>query len=722
MRGGAGRPAVALAVAVWVALAPAPLHGAQARARQEPTIGVALSGGSAKGIAHIGVLRELERLGVRVDVVAGTSMGSAVGALYALGLSVDSIESVVRSADWPALMSDEVPRARRFLDQRRLDERAIIAVPLDGARLTLPSGAIVGSNFVRLFEGVTWGGATERSFAALPRPFVAVATDLETGEAVPLRRGVLSEALRASTSVPGAFEPVTLQGRLLVDGALSRNLPAEDARRLGADIVICSDVSDPLETAEDLASLVDVLLQLASISMLDATREQRALCDVLILPEVEGISSLEFERVGEWVERGLAATAEHEDALRAIAARSPRSAVLRSDLLPDSVRIARTDVTGTDDTRAIRLVRRELSIPDDSYVGREVLEDRIRSLDATGLFRLVRYRLDRAAGGVVLTVDVEERPRDRLGLGVRYDDERRAALLFAATGHNVFGYGSVTRLDLRLGEETRVGASVARRRGVTGGVGIGVEAQWSQAPLTLAPEEGGRVGVEITSGSAFFQLAAGRGSTLGLQVGAERSTGEAAAVTADILHASVLLDHETLDRIDFPTSGGDVRGRLERGSSDVVERGRFTVAVLEARYYAPVHARVTADIGIVLGHASGGGLPAHRRFFLGGAHRSAVYGSLHPVFLGVESQARSGTQVQVARLGVRWEISGGRFLRAGVDSGGIGGVWRIPTGERLTAWGLSAGVDSPVGPLVLELSGLRDGGEPRLSVSVGREL
>ena len=223
--------------------APTPAAGRQATA--PTTIGLALSGGSAKGIAHVGVLRALERMGVRIDVVAGTSMGAVVGGMYAVGLSVASIESVMASVDWPALINDAMPRERRSLDQRRLDERAIVAVPLDGPRIALPSGAIVGSNVTRLLENVFWRVAGVRRFRDLPLPFVAVATDLETGEAVPLRDGVLSEALRASAGVPGAVEPITLGGHLLVDGAMSRNLPATDARELGADFVICSDVSEP---------------------------------------------------------------------------------------------------------------------------------------------------------------------------------------------------------------------------------------------------------------------------------------------------------------------------------------------------------------------------------------------------------------------------------------------------------------------------------------------
>jgi NTE family protein len=143
---------VAVTGFVVLGLAVSNAVGAQAPSSAPTTVGVALSGGSAKGIAHVGVIRALEQLGVRVDVVAGTSMGSVVGGLYSLGLPIDSVESIIRNADWSALIGDGVSRERRFLDQRRLDERAVLAVPLEDLRVALPSGAIVGSNVIRLLE------------------------------------------------------------------------------------------------------------------------------------------------------------------------------------------------------------------------------------------------------------------------------------------------------------------------------------------------------------------------------------------------------------------------------------------------------------------------------------------------------------------------------------------------------------------------------------------
>lgn len=683
-----------------------------------PTVGLALSGGSAKGIAHVGVIRALERLGVPIDVIAGTSMGSVVGGLYAMGLPIDSVESIIRLAEWPALIGDEVARERRFLDQRRLDERAILSVPVEALRATLPPGAIVGSNMIRLLERVTWEAGAVRDFSTLPRPFVAVASDLENGEAVPLKGGVLSEALRASIGIPAVVEPFLLGGRLLVDGALSRNLPAQDARDLGADVLICSDVSDPLDSAEDLKSLFDVFSQVTALGMLAATIEQRELCDVLIRPDVEGVSPYSFEDVSNWVLRGDTAVAPHAELLRVLVPVGRDSGVdaAASGFLSDSVLVAAVVIQGSGDPRVSGLVRDELELGVGQFVTRAEMQERLQDLDATGLFHLVRYRLDPSAAGpgMNLVVTVEEGTRDRLGVGLRYDDEYRAALLFNATLHNQLLYGSVTRFDLRVGEETRVAASLGRRRGITGRFGVGLSASWSQSELRIS-DGGTREGVDIVAAGLSLGLAATRGTALSFELTGERADFSELG-RDEFLSASLVLDHETLDRIDYPRAGADVRGRIELGAD-------FTSALVDARYYVRLLDRVTADLGGWLGYQTGNDIPRHRTFFLGGAHRSSVFALTHAPFQGLSRQEHSGRAAQVARLGLRWQVTGSGYLRGGVDVGAIREDWGFPLERPMTGWALTAGSATLIGPIELQLAKVwGERHDPQLSVSVGRRF
>ena len=302
--------------------APTPLS-ADARALR---VGVVLSGGSAKGLSHIGVLRELEQAGVPVDVITGTSMGALIGSLYAIGYSAGGLEHIATTLDWPYYFQDAPQRELVGMDRRIMGPRTLISFPISDGRISLPSGVVAGQRVSDLLARLTWPVQTERDFRRFPIPFAAVATDLATRDAVVMDSGSLAEDLRASMSLPGLFTPVEVNGRLLTDGGIVRNLPAQEARAMGADVLICSDVSSTLAAAADLQSLVDVLLQTITFQIYASTMEQRKLCDVYIRPDVEGMEGLTFDRAAEWMERGAAATRAVLPALReaGVRARVPR--------------------------------------------------------------------------------------------------------------------------------------------------------------------------------------------------------------------------------------------------------------------------------------------------------------------------------------------------------------------------------------------------------------
>lgn len=719
-----------LIVVVWSFARPTTVSALQTNSSRQPDsarpiIGLALSGGGAKGLAHLGVLRTLERVGVHIDVVAGTSMGSMIGALYAMGLSLDSIESIVGSAEWRDIMIDEPDRDRLFLHQRRFDERSILTLPVRDGRVVLPTGAITGSNFVHMLQRATWPAATMHRFADLPRPFVAVATDIETGEAVPLHGGVLAQALRASAGVPGVLAPFELDGRYLVDGALSRNLPAEDARELGADIVVCSDVSDTLDPAEDLQSFVDVLNQVVTLTLNEARARQRAACDILIKPYLQDFSSVSFGELVEWVARGEVAAEEKIDELRSLVRGGVVELARPADFLQDSVRITRVEVRGCCRPQIAEFVERELRVSAGDYLGPDELGSRLRDIEATGLFDVVRYRLDasEAGDGSMLSVDVQERPRDRVGVGIRYDDQRRAALLFTATLHNLIRYGSVSRFDLRIGEETRIGATYLRRRGVTGRFEGGSSLNWSQARLKLPGPTRELGQYELLSASAFLGLVAGRSLFFGVEVLGERSATDVDALPAlSLTSATGLLDVETLDRTDFPRSGVDLTARWEWGITDAAGSGHFSLLTVDGRYFIPLRDRLTLELGAFVGHGNGAKLPLHRTFFLGGAHRSAIFGNTQPLFHGLATQEIVGTSVQVARAGVRWDFATDLNVGFHVDAGGVMDAWTFPVEDPITGWALSAGWKSLVGPVWIDVAKASDGSSTRVSLSVGRRF
>ena len=242
-----------------------------------PRVGLVLSGGGARGAAHVGVLKVLEELRVPIDAISGTSMGAVVGGLYASGLSATEIEKLISSVNWQDAFQDRPPRAelgfRRKQDDRNFLVRYALGVTEKG--FTLPTGLVQGQKLEQVLRNASLPVAAIDDFDRLPIPFRALATDLETGEAVVMDSGDLVTAMRASMSAPGVFSPAPRGGRLLVDGGLVENLPIDAARAMGVDVLIVVDVSFPLYQRDQLASPIEVTNQAFAILIRNRTLEQR---------------------------------------------------------------------------------------------------------------------------------------------------------------------------------------------------------------------------------------------------------------------------------------------------------------------------------------------------------------------------------------------------------------------------------------------------------------
>ena len=287
-----------------------------------PRIGLVLSGGGARGAAHIGVIKVLEELRVPIDCIAGSSMGSIIGGLYASGLSVAEIEKTLTGVDWTDAFLDDIPREERSFRRKRDDDLYLLKAKAgfkDGS-FNLPTGVLQGQKIDLLFKGLTLPVGEIPDFNRLRIPFRAVATDIVTGKEVVLDHGDLALAMRASMSVPAVFAPVEIDGRMLVDGGVSNNLPMDVAREMGADILIVVDISTPMSTREELNNALAITNQLTNILTRSNTEAQLATLgkqDILLVPDLKGISSSDFLKAGEAIPRGIAsADGRREDLAR----------------------------------------------------------------------------------------------------------------------------------------------------------------------------------------------------------------------------------------------------------------------------------------------------------------------------------------------------------------------------------------------------------------------
>jgi NTE family protein len=269
---------------------------------ERPKIAVVLAGGGAKGAAHVGVLKALEELHIPVDFVTGTSMGAYVGGLYAAGMSADEIEAVLESEDWYSGYKDRVDRSERRVRDKAYEDYFQIATDLGlhWGELRSPRGMVQGQAMLRILRETSGNLPYMESFDALPIPFRAVATDIVALEEVVLGSGLLTDAMMASMSVPGALPPYELDGRLLVDGGVTNNMPVELARELGADVVIAVDISTDYLQKEQVTDFIAVANQLSNFLVRRTTAEQAALLgqqDVLLQPAVGGMETTEFDKM-----------------------------------------------------------------------------------------------------------------------------------------------------------------------------------------------------------------------------------------------------------------------------------------------------------------------------------------------------------------------------------------------------------------------------------------
>jgi NTE family protein len=318
-RGLIARAGLSLAAAVVGFLAGAPC-AAQEPVAARPKICLVLSGGGARGVAHVGVLKVLEEMRVPIDCIVGTSMGSIVGGAYAAGVSPETMERRIRAANWDEVLSDAPPRPRRSPYAKELERANIGSAEFGFGKqgLKLPAGVILGQQLELFLQSLIGAEVQLDSFEDLAIPYRAVATDITNGHMVVLERGTLSTAMRASMAVPGIFAPQRLDGSLLVDGMLVRNLPVDVARQMGADVIIAVNLGSSLLKPEEVQSIFGVAEQ--TLQILTEQNVERSLAelkpqDILIVPELGDFSSSDFAHAIKTIAIGAAAARRAAPAL-----------------------------------------------------------------------------------------------------------------------------------------------------------------------------------------------------------------------------------------------------------------------------------------------------------------------------------------------------------------------------------------------------------------------
>ena len=413
-------------------LCAAPAGGEGEQPASRARVGLVLSGGGARGAAHIGVLEVLEELRVPVDLITGTSMGSVVGGLYAAGLSPEELSAAIQDTNWVAVFDDK-PNRRDLSFRRKQDDRSYLTnlrVGFRNWRFFVPTGLVEGQKLDYLLRTLTLGPGGLARIESLRLPFRAVATDILTGEAVVFTEGELAVAQRASMSIPAAFSPVIVDGRMLVDGYVANNLPIDVAQELGADTVIAVDISTPLATKEEIDSAVAISGQASTFP----TQHQQALqiermseTDVLLRPALGDISSASFTRMKEAVEAGRAAAQAAAPQLSRYALSEEDYAAWRETQRrpPFEMPVIAEVRIENESLLADSVVRSRIDTRAGEPLDLDRLSDDLAQLFGTDAFERVTFDLHREDHGVVLVYRVAKRERGtnyyRVGINLESD-------------------------------------------------------------------------------------------------------------------------------------------------------------------------------------------------------------------------------------------------------------------------------------------------------------
>lgn len=419
----------------------------------KPKVGVVLSGGGAKGLAHIGVLKVLEEQGVEVSYIGGTSMGAIVGGLYAAGYSANELDSIFRALDPDALIRDYTPRGSKNFFEKRNDEMYALSLPFKNFRIGIPTALSKGLYNYTTINRLTNHVRHIRDFSKLPIPFVCIATDVETGEEVVLRNGVLPDAILASGAFPSLYAPAVIDGRLLIDGGVANNYPIEEVKRMGADIIIGVDVQDPLKTRDELKGATGILVQINNYQMISKMKGKRELTDIYVKPDISGFSVVSFEQGLEIIKKGEEAGQEIIERLKPLSIGHP---IIKPRVpVQDSIYIEQIRIDGLKNyTRSY--VIGKLSFKPGSRITYDTFNSGISTLNATQNFNGISYCFDKGTRGEVLSMKLAENPINRyLKFGLHYDPLYKSAILINYTQKNLIRRNDVASVDVILGDNFR---------------------------------------------------------------------------------------------------------------------------------------------------------------------------------------------------------------------------------------------------------------------------
>jgi NTE family protein len=689
----------------------------QTSAAKRPSVGVVLSGGGAKGLAHIGVLKVMEEIGIPVDYIAGTSMGSIIGGLYAAGYDADRLETITVGQNWNKLLSDNIPRTDLSIEEKTEEDIFFISFPYGKTGVRIPSGIISGQNIENLLNTLCFPVYRIRDFNRLQIPFLCVAMDITSGKEVLLRDGYLPDAMRASMAIPSLFAAVRRDSFLLVDGGVINNFPSDRLKEMGADILIGVDVGyqnkEPPSDFYDIFKIFEQTVFLSSEARMNANRR---LCDILITPDMTGYGASSFSNADSLIARGERAARAHlpelyklRDSLRNISGFSSKKPVLPA---VDSVFLKEVQITGLEKVSS-RLLTGKLQLSLQSWIKPADLHSAINNAYSSLYFSKVTYELqpvedEKTNSQARLLIRVTEKEGGSLRVGLNYNSDFRASIILNTTFRNLLIDGTKLSVSIGLGDSPKILASYFKNNGAKPGWGLEVEGQnmdiyYYRGDRKTTTIDYTDISVRLFTQSIFKNSFAVGG-------GLEYDFVNLKPVVGDVLPESesdrfyngfFFLNIDRYDDISYPTRGSSLYGVYKLIYAEELPFRHFVRFQYEKA--VPIVKRITFLPSFFAGYSSADSAQSMIQFYLGGMNQLHNKGLLPFVgldFMQINSRFFAGIG---ANLQVNFWRKNYAVLRINAGSSSWIHSDLFQPGTGLLGFGITLGNKSMIGPIEITL-------------------
>lgn len=692
---------------------------------KRPKIGLVLSGGGAKGFAHIGVLKVLEKEGIPIDYIGGTSMGAVVGALYATGYSATQIDSIFKTTDFDALLSDYIPRSSKSFYEKRNDEMYAISLPFEKLRIGIPSGLSKGIYNYNLLNKLLFHSLQVRDFTQLPIPFYCVASDIETGKEVMLDHGYLPQVLLASGAFPSLFSPVEIDGKLLVDGGATNNFPVEEMKKRGVDIVIGVDVQDDGKDRTDLKDAAKILVQISNFQMMEKMNEKVKLVDIYIKPDIKKYGVMSFDKGPEIFIKGEEAAQAALPKLNALkfAAETKKSTQIRRI---DTLHVGNILLSSPLKNYTRAYVVGKIKIKQNTAVSFADFTDGINKMAATQNFGSILYQLDKKEGVADLQLDLLENPSNAfVKFGLHYDGLYKSGILANYTKKKSVFKNDILSIDLILGDNFRYNLDYYIDNGFYWSFGLKSKFNQFNRNVKIDFENGELLNIlGINSLNIDFAQFTNQAyvQTLFVQKfllggGVEHTHLQLTSTTLEntkpvfensgFVSVFGYIKYDSLDDKYFPKKGwsyiGDCQSYLYSSNYNL-DFKRFSIARSEVAFAFPFTKRLTANVKSEIGFSFGGASSNYFDFILGGYGANSTHN--FKSFYGYDFLSISGNSYIKSELSLDFKFLKKHHLNAASNVANVGDYLFNNTDwlskASYTGYALGYGMETIVGPVELK--------------------